>query len=189
MNADLMHWAALRPASLWDGYCGSGTTKRTCNMLSCEPADKCFAFCLYFRVVGTSGYSLNLAYVFTELPFKLRELYSNGQQQLVLFVQLDGGKVKKLWIRTELPGEKVDFTISSDYSVVNQIFQGKLNPATAFINRQLKVEPLSRVYRRPKFTAQSIVIANMLLKIAMRVPTRFADHEEPYRIAQVAAST
>lgn len=125
-----------------------------------------------------SGYSLNLAYVFTELPFKLGELYSN-EHQLVLFVQLDGGRVKKLCIRTELPEEKVDFTISSDYSVVNQIFQGKLNPATAFINRQLKVEPLSRVYRRPKFTAKSIVIANQLLKIAMRVPTRFAEHEEP----------
>ncbi len=124
----------------------------------------------------TSGYSLNLAYVFKELPLKLGELYSNGQQ-LVLFVQLDGGKVKRLWIRTELPEEKVDFTISSDYSVVNQIFRGKLNPATAFINRQLKVEPMSRVYRRPKFTAKSIVIANQLLKIAMQVPTRFADHE------------
>ncbi len=136
----------------------------------------------------TSGYSLNLAYVFTELPLKLKELYSNGQQ-LVLFVQLDGGRVKKLWIRTELPEEKVDFTISSDYSVVNQIFQGKLNAAAAFINRQLKVEPMSRVYRRPKFTAKSIVIANQLLKIAMQVPTWFADHEEPYRIAQVAEST
>lgn len=133
----------------------------------------------------TSGYSLNLAYVFTELPFKLKELYSN-RHQLVLFVQLDGGKVKKLWIRTELPGEKVDFTITSDYGVVNQIFQGKLNPATAFINRQLKVEPLSRVYRRPRFTAQSIVIANMLLKIAMQVPTRFVpDSEVP--AAAVAA--
>ncbi len=73
----------------------------------------------------TSGYSLNLAYVFTELPVKVRQLYSNGQQ-LVLFVQLDGGKVKRLWIRTELPEEKVDFTISSDYGVVNQIFQGKI---------------------------------------------------------------
>lgn len=122
----------------------------------------------------TSGYSLNLAYVFKELPLKLVESYSNGQQ-LVLFVQLDEGRVKKLWIRTELPEEKVDFTISSDYSVVDQIFQGKLNPATAFINRQLKVEPMSRVYRRPKFTAKSIVIANQLLKIALQVPTRFPD--------------
>ncbi len=125
----------------------------------------------------TSGYSLNLAYVFTELPFKLRELYSNGQQ-LVLFVQLNSGKVKKLWIRAELPGEKVDFTIFSDYSVVNQILKGALNPASAFINRQLRVEPLSRVYRRPRFTAQSIVIANMLLKIAMRVPTKFVTDSE-----------
>jgi len=123
-----------------------------------------------------SDYSLNLAYVFEELPLKLRELYSNGQH-LVLFVQLDEGRVKKLWIRTEIPDEKVDFTISSDYSIVDQIFQGKLNPATAFINRQLKVEPLSRVYRRPKFTAKSIVIANQLLKIAMQVPTKFAEHE------------
>ncbi len=132
----------------------------------------------------TSGYSLNLAYVFTGLPLKLRELYSEGSQ-LVLFVQLDGGRVKKLWIRTELPDEKVDFTISSDYHVVNQIFQGKLNPATAFINRQLKVEPMSRVYRRPKFTAKSIVIANQLLKIAMQVPTKFAGHEDS-EIAQHA---
>lgn len=126
----------------------------------------------------TSGYSLNLAYAFTELPLKLGELYSN-EHQLVLFVRLEKGRIKKLEIRTELPEEKVDFTISSDYSVVNKIFQGNLNPATAFINRQLKVEPRNRIYRRPKFTAKSIVIANMLLKIAMQVPTKFADREEP----------
>jgi putative sterol carrier protein len=126
----------------------------------------------------TSDYNLDLAYVFTGLPVGLSELYSN-KQQLVLFVQLDRGRVKKLQIRTEAPDTKVDFTIFSEYSIVSQIFQGKLNPATAFVNRQLKVEPLSRVYRRPKFTAKSIVVANQLFKIAMQVPTKFAENEVP----------
>jgi putative sterol carrier protein len=120
----------------------------------------------------TSGYSLNLAYVLTDLPLKLRELYSNNNQA-VLFVQLDKGRVKKLEIGTELPKEKTDFTITSTYNVVKQIFAGELNPASTFISGQLKVEPLSRVYSRPRFTAKSIVAANAMLKLARQVPTGF----------------
>lgn len=126
----------------------------------------------------TSDYSLNLAYVITDLPAKLRELYSN-EGQLVLFVKLDKGTVQELVIGTEIPEEKIDFTVFSSYSTAKQIFMAELNPATAFINRQLKVEPLGKVYRRPRFAAKSIITGNMILQIARQVPTRFVvDNEE-----------
>jgi putative sterol carrier protein len=123
----------------------------------------------------TSGYSLNLVYVLSELPFKLKKLYSG--KKIVLSVQLDKGRVKKLDIGTELPDGKIDFTIHSDYSIAKQIFTKQLNPATAFINRQLKVEPLSTVYRRPRFTAKSIVAGSQIIEFARQVPTRFVQDE------------
>jgi putative sterol carrier protein len=81
--------------------------------------------------------------------------------------------VRKLWIGTSLPKEKIDFTVSSSYKIAKQIFLGELNPATAFINGQFKVEPLSKVYLRPRFSAKSVVTGNFMLKIARQVPTRF----------------
>lgn len=51
----------------------------------------------------------------------------------------------------------------------------ELNPATAFINHQLKVEPLGKVYRRPRFTAKSIITSNMILQFARQVSTRFVE--------------
>lgn len=52
---------------------------------------------------------------------------------------------------------------------------GVTRPAVAYIDHQIKVEPLKRVYARPKFTAKAIVTANAILKIARRVPTRFPE--------------
>ncbi|MBI2304680.1 MAG: hypothetical protein HYU86_08055 [Chloroflexi bacterium] len=117
------------------------------------------------------GFSLTLVYLITELPKALGELH-NGQQ-LVVLVQLDKGMVKKLWLGPELPSDKYDFMISSWYSVAKRIFLGKINPATAFIDRKIVVEPLKRVYQRPRFTAKAIVTGNAMLKIARQVPTVF----------------
>jgi len=117
------------------------------------------------------GFSLSLAYLISELPQELREQY--GGNQVAIFIQLDKGTVRRLQIGTELPQEKIDFTVASSYNVAKQIFQGELNPATSFINRQFRVEPLKRVYQRPKFAAKSIVTGNLILKIARQVPTVF----------------
>jgi len=119
-----------------------------------------------------ADFSLSLAYLITDIPRELQERY--GGSQAVIFIQLDKGTVRKLRIGAELPQEKVDFTLISDYSVAKQIFQGELNPATSFINRQFRVEPLSKVYQRPKFAAKSVVAGNAILKIARRVPTVFS---------------
>ncbi len=119
----------------------------------------------------TSGYSLNLAYVITDIPPKLRELYSS--EKITLFIQLDKGVVKNFKILTEPPAEKIDFTISSSYSVIKEIFLEKLSETAAFLNRQLKVEPLSMVYRRPRFASKSMIVANMILRFCRQIPTDY----------------
>jgi putative sterol carrier protein len=119
----------------------------------------------------TSSYSLNLAYVITNIPPKLKELYSS--EQIILFIQLDKGVVKDFEILAKPPTEKIDFTITSTYSTVKQIFLGQLSATAAFMNRQLKVEPFSTVYRRPRFTAKSIIVGNMILKFCSQIPTEY----------------
>lgn len=119
----------------------------------------------------TSGYSLNLAYVVTDVPSRLKEIYHS--EQIILFTQLDKGTVKNFEILTKPPAEKIDFTIRSSYSVVKQIFLEQLSATTAFMNRQLKVEPFSMVYRRPRFTAKSIIVGNMILKFCKQIPTDY----------------
>lgn len=128
-----------------------------------------------------SRFSLSLTYLVTDIPQGLQERY--GGSQSVVFVQLEKGTVRKLWIGTEPPMETVDFTVTTNYDVAKQIFLGELNPATSFINRQLKVEPLAKVYKRPRFTAKSIVTGNAILKIARQVPTLFLDggQSPPFR--------
>ncbi len=122
-----------------------------------------------------SGFSLTLAYQITDVPLGLSEQY--GGSQLIILVNLNKGKVRKLTIGTELPEENADFTITSSYDVAKRIFLGELNAATSFISRELKIEPMSRVYRDPRFTAKSIVTGNLILKLARQVPTVFADNE------------
>lgn len=117
-------------------------------------------------------FSLKLAYVVTDLPKELQRYY-DGSSQLVIFVQLDKGTVRRFEVRPELPGEECDFTVYTEYGVAKRIFQGDLTPGSSFINRLVRVEPLSKVYRRPKFAARSIVVGNLILKFARRARTVF----------------
>ncbi len=120
-----------------------------------------------------ADFSLTLAYQITDVPLGQSEQI--GSPRLFISVKLDKGKVRGLTINTELPDDNADFTITSSYEVAKKIFLGELNAATAFIHRVLKVEPMSRVYRDPRFTAKAIVTANLLLKFARQVPTVFID--------------
>jgi putative sterol carrier protein len=129
------------------------------------------------------SFSMSLIYVVTELPQCLREVH--GGPQLVVLVQLDKGTVRRLWLGTDVPGDKHDFIVSSSYSLAKQIFCGEGNPATAFIDRKFKVEPMSRVYQRPRFTAKAIVTGNAMLKVARRVATVFPPDGGP-RVATSA---
>lgn len=117
------------------------------------------------------GFTVNLLYLITDFHPNLAAFY--GSSQLAIFVKIDKGKVRKLLVGGEPPREKIDFTVASDYSVAKRLFLGELNPATSFVNRQIKVEPLSRVYQRPRFTAKSIVAGNAILRIVRKVPTVF----------------
>ncbi|MBI4464438.1 MAG: hypothetical protein HY647_07010 [Acidobacteria bacterium] len=118
-------------------------------------------------------FSLKLLYRVSNLPPEVSEHYGGGTQA-VIFVQLEKGTVRKIQIGTQAPEETADFTVASDYTVVRKIFQGELNAATSFINREFQVEPVATFYARPKFVAKSIVTGNRILKIARQVPTVFA---------------
>jgi putative sterol carrier protein len=120
----------------------------------------------------TSNFTLNLLYKISGLPAGLRQLYS-GKDGICFFIKLEKGGVRKLQIGTEVPNEKIDFTVSSNYDVAKRIFTGELNLATAFFNHQFKVEPQSRLYRNPRFAARAIVVGNRIFKIARQVPTHF----------------
>lgn len=124
----------------------------------------------------TSNYTLNLLYKITELPAEVSRLYSNIDH-LTFFIKLEKGSVRRLHIGTEPPNERIDFTVSSDYSTAKQIVKGETSLATAFLNRQFKVEPQSKLYRNPRFAARAIVVGNRIFKIARQVPTEFAADE------------
>ncbi len=118
------------------------------------------------------NFTLNLVYVIEKLPSQLRTYYQ-GSDQATIFVELEKGAVRRFRIGCELPAEKVDFTIFSDYKVAKQVFQGELTPGSSFINRLLRVEPLAAVYRKPKLTARAIVVGNLIVKFARRARTVF----------------
>jgi len=122
----------------------------------------------------TCDFSLSLAYVIRDIPQRLRDRY--GRDEVVIFVELVEGFLRKLMVGVELPAERdVDFTIKSSYGVAKRIFLGELKPATAFIRRKVKVEPFMRLYRDPAFTAKSIVIINAIMKIIKDIPTAFPE--------------
>lgn len=115
--------------------------------------------------------SLDLVYQITDIPAKLSNFYQGNQ--VVIFVRLKGGAVKKILADSQLPEKEVYFTVTSQYHTFKRIYLGEINPATAFVNRQIKVEPLSRVYRNPRLSARSIIIGNKMLKILRQLPTLF----------------
>jgi len=124
----------------------------------------------------TSNYTLNLLYKISGLPAGLRQLYS-GKDEICFFIKLEKGSVRKLQIGTDMPNEKIDFTVLSNYEVAKQIVTGEVSLATAFFNRHFKVEPQSRLYRNPRFAAKTIVVGNRIFKIARQVPTHFLSDE------------
>jgi hypothetical protein len=125
----------------------------------------------YFRNLA-AGFSLSLAYLVHGIPRELGDRYRGGSQAAI-FVQLDKGTVRRIQVGRDLPEEKVDILVASNYRVARKILQGKSSPSISFANRQLKVQRVARVFQRPAFTARSIVAANMIVKMARKVPTVF----------------
>lgn len=119
----------------------------------------------------TSDYNLNLLYIVTDIPQELIKLYSSDK--ISLFIQLVKGVVNKFEIITDSPINNPDFTITSNYTVAKQIFLGKLSLTSAYINRKVKIEPMSLIYRRPRFTAKSMIVGNMILKLCKEIPTKY----------------
>lgn len=117
------------------------------------------------------GLTLDLVYLIWDIPPSLRSFYS--ADRLTIFVELERGKLRNIWSGTEAPSKEADFTVGSDYETFKRIYVGQINAATAFVNRDIKVEPMSRIYRNPAFSARSISTGNHMLRILQQVPTAF----------------
>ncbi len=120
----------------------------------------------------TTGFTLRVAYRINGIPRELSKHYGGGNRA-VIQVQLQKGMPRDIRIGAECSDGKVDFTVTIDYQVARQLFQGELGPATAFLNQRFQVEPRHKLYLRPQLAAKSIVAGNVILRIARRVPTVF----------------
>jgi putative sterol carrier protein len=119
-----------------------------------------------------SEFSLSIAYVIENIPEALKELYSSDR--VIVYIELDKGELKRFKVDTGVK-EKTDFTVISDYEIAKKNFTGELNPVSTFIRRQIKIEPMRKVYADPSFSAKALTTVNTLLKIIKEVPTVFPE--------------
>ncbi len=119
-----------------------------------------------------ADFSLTLLYELDGLPEPLRRRY-RGSDRVIIGLQLHQGVVRKIHVGPDCPWAEADFTVAGDYKVAWRLFTGDLNPATAFANRLVRIEPLGRIYQRPRFTAKSIILAGKILQICRQIPTAF----------------
>jgi hypothetical protein len=125
----------------------------------------------YFRRLS-SAFSLRVTYSIAGLPAALRPSYG-GKSEATVCVELVRGRLQTLQIGNCVCGPDPDFTVTSDYPTAQRIFRGELSPARALAERMLRVEPAASIYRRPGFTAKTLIVAGLVLKYARRVVTRF----------------
>jgi hypothetical protein len=131
----------------------------------------------YFRRLS-SAFSLSVMYSIAGLPAPLRALYG-GKGEATIFVDLVKGQLRKLEVGDSACPGRADFVVTSDYATVWRIFRGELSPTRAFAEGLLRVEPAASVYRRPGFTARTLVVAGIVLRQARRVATRLVENGSP----------
>jgi len=117
-----------------------------------------------------SGVNFRLAFKVIDIPPKLRELY--GSDQIVAYFKIDNGDLKDFLLTNKAPKD-VDFTITAEYAVAKEIFEGKVDLLTAFTNFMVRVRPFQRLFSNPLSSAKLLSIANDLLKFVKNVPTIF----------------
>jgi putative sterol carrier protein len=121
-----------------------------------------------------SEFSLGVAYVITNLPERLREIY--GRDRVAIYVELDEGVLKRFTAGQDvLKGKDPDFTVESRYETAKKIFLGEMNLASAFVRRAFKVKPFTKIYANPSFSARSLTTFNVLLKVMHTVETDFPE--------------
>jgi|GEM_PF-3110449 len=118
-----------------------------------------------------SGVNFKLAFRIINIPPKLRELY--GSDQIVAYFKIDNGDLKDFFLTNKAPKD-VDFTITAEYTVAKELFEGKVDPLTAFTNFMVRVRPFRRLFSNPLSSAKLLSIANDLLKLVKNVPAIFS---------------
>ncbi len=124
----------------------------------------------YFKNV-LSRFTLGVVYVVRGLPAALRECYDGGQA--VIFARVDKGQVTAVKLGAELPAERYHLLVKSDYRLAQQIVQGKASPVSSFLRRRLTVEAVD-FHQWPKYVPKATIAANLIVKLAKRVPATFA---------------
>jgi len=119
-----------------------------------------------------SDVNFRIAYRVIGIPPSVAEL--DGSDQVVAYFKIDHGVLKGFSITNEVPKD-VDFTVTAEYAVVKKIFEGELDPLTAFTNFMVKVEPFRKLFLNPLSSAKLLSIANDLLKFIKNVPTVFPE--------------
>jgi len=124
---------------------------------------------LYFRNLA-SMFTLRFACLVRDLPPELRQAY--GAEVAVIVVNLQGGNVRKVEIRDEVPRDNIDLVITSDYRVAKGILLGRLSAPGSFLSGKVRVQPVNGL-RRQLSIAKSLVTASEVVKIARQVPAAF----------------
>jgi len=117
-----------------------------------------------------SGVNFRLAFKIIDIPPKLRELH--GSDQIIVYLKIDNGDLTDFLLTNKAP-KNVDFTITAKYAIAKEIFEGKVDPLTAFTNFMVRVRPFRRLFSNPLSSAKLLSIANDLLKLVKNVPTIF----------------
>jgi putative sterol carrier protein len=117
-----------------------------------------------------SGVNFRLAFKVVDLPPKLRELY--GGDQLVAYFEVNNSDLKNFLLTNKVPKD-VDFTITANYAVAKKVFEGEVDPLTAFTNFMVRVRPFRKLFSNPLSSAKLLSVANELVKLVKNVSTIF----------------
>jgi len=121
-----------------------------------------------------SEFSLSVAYVISNLPKRLQQIYDCDR--VAIYVELEEGVLKRFTAAKDIPnGKDPNFTVESGYGTAKSIFLGEMNLASAFVRRAFKVKPFTRIYANPSFSAKSLTTFNVLLKVMHKVETEFPE--------------
>jgi hypothetical protein len=121
--------------------------------------------------------NLNLLYRIQKLPAKLRQHYG-GTSEALIFTAVEKGVARRIVIGADAPPEPVHVVVTLDYKVAKQLYLGEASPAASVFSRRVKAAPVNGFHHWPRVAAKSLVTVNRVLRIARKVPTKFAHPPE-----------
>lgn len=118
----------------------------------------------------TETFSLSFAWRVRGLPAGLRDHFG-GRDEAVIFVRISKGVLRRLEVAEPDSEEKVQVVLTSRYDEAKRLFTGSTTPACSFLRRRLRVEASPGFSQWPRYVPRSVLLANMILKLARQVPS------------------